>query len=213
MATAIQVYEPDGTTEAWYYVLPACTRQTHQRGAEIPKHPVEQGVAVADHVRRLPRTLSLEGFVPRYGVQTIDETAAGLPSNAVSRVLADPSSALDLFQHNSDGRGHVKVWEQLERACEEGLLVTVFTGLSVYRNMALTSVTAPREVQTGYDLVFSLDAEEIVFGTAETAAVPKAAFGAPKEEKPQAARRGAGRTDRGRTGKPAAKPSVAALLG
>jgi hypothetical protein len=210
MVTAIKVFEPDGKTEAYWLVLPACPRQTHQRSVEIPSHPVEDGVDLVDHVRRLPRSLSLEGFVPRYKPQTM--SSATFPS-VYQVIAANPSYVVSLFKHDGDGKAHLKAFGWMEKACEEGLLCEVNTGLAVYRNMLITNVQAPREVSTGHDLVFSLDLREVEFATAETATVPKAAMGAPKDDKAQASKRGQQRADRGKAGKPLANTSVAALLG
>lgn len=53
--------------------LDASSSQQHELGCEVTAHPVEEGVDVADHVRRLPRTLQISGVISTYPLGKDDQ--------------------------------------------------------------------------------------------------------------------------------------------
>jgi hypothetical protein len=133
--------------------LDAAMSQGHGRSAEVTRHEVEEGSDITDHIRSQPHTLTVNAIVSYRPVGAPGEEPA--PER------------------------HKRAFERIERAIDAGETVTVQTGLKVYKNMAITSFDAPREVKTGYSLVCSLSLVEVRFATAKVAKVPLSAIGKP----------------------------------
>lgn len=138
---------PDASTLS----IDAVIVQTHQRASDISKHKVEVGSDIADHIKPQPKTLTLSGI----------QSATPIVPEGVE---PDPDRTRQAY-------------DRLEAAHKNSELISVSTALDSYENMAITSLTYPREARTGSALIFSLDLEEVRFATAQTAKVPKGAFG------------------------------------
>ncbi len=111
--------------------LDASYSQQHEFAAEVTEHPVEQGIDVADHVRRLPVTLQIQGVVSAYRVG--DESA--------------------------DPYREIAAWALLEGMV--GQVFSVATSLRVYPSMVLLRASTTREAGQGGDLLPSLELREI----------------------------------------------------
>lgn len=134
-------------------VLDACTSQTHTRSGEVAEHPVETGTRIADHIHTDPQRLTINGIVSAYPIST----------EALSEALTG---------------GRTKTaFDRVERAWRDRELLTVETSLALYENMAITSMTAPREVESGDDFVFVLELVEVRFAIAQTVQIPAGAIG------------------------------------
>ena len=137
--------------------LDACKGQGHSRGADIAKHKVEEGSDITDHVRPGPPMLTITGIV------------AYAPPRDLLAV------ALGAFL--GDGDRHQRAFDRVMQAIEDSELVTIETTRKVYKNMAIKSVDAPMEASTGNDFIFTMQVEEVRFVSAQTALIPKDAFG------------------------------------
>jgi hypothetical protein len=111
--------------------LDASYSQQHEFAAEVTEHPVEQGIDVADHVRRLPITLRIDGVVSAYR-------------------LADKAA---------DPYREIAAWALLEGMIGE--VFEVATTLRVYPSMVLLRASTVREAGQGGDLLPSLELREI----------------------------------------------------
>jgi hypothetical protein len=136
--------------------LDACLSQQHTRTADITRHRVEQGSDVTDHVRPSAYSLSVNGII-----------AYAPPRNPLDVALGA------VFDANRTG----KAFERLHEAIDRSELVTVDTGLRLYKNMAIRSIDSPRETATGSDFVFTLQLEEVRFVEAATIKIPLASIG------------------------------------
>lgn len=64
-------------------------RETHGVGAEVTDHPVEVGSNIADHIRTLPRTFSIEGLVTNHPIEVPKSHIGGArASTAPIEILA-----------------------------------------------------------------------------------------------------------------------------
>lgn len=122
--------------------LDASYSQQHEFAAEVTDHPVEDGVDVSDHVRRLPVTLRIEGVVSAYR-------------------LDDPNAEL--------GR-ELSAWGLLETMV--GSVFQVSTTLRSYPSMVLLRAAVSREAGHGGDLLPSLELREIRKVRHATATLP-----------------------------------------
>lgn len=131
--------------------LDAALSQGHERGADVTQHPVEQGADVSDYVRAKPHSLTVQGIIAKFP-------------------MVDPET-------EPEKNRVAKAFERLERAVDGGELVTVQTGLKVYRSMAIVGLSVTREARNGHDMEVRLDFREVRLATAKTVAVPKDAIG------------------------------------
>ena len=96
--------------------LDAAIDETHERSAEVSKHPVEEGADVSDHVKVSPRRLTINGII----------TASPLDGTP-------------------DESREEEAWEILNRILEAGDTLTVSTTLHTYENMVLTGFSVVRD--------------------------------------------------------------------
>jgi len=122
--------------------LDASYSQRHEFAADTTDHPVEDGVDVTDHVRRLPVTLVVEGVVSAYRI-------------------GDPNAEL--------GR-ELDAWGLLETMV--GSVFQVSTTLRSYPSMVLLRASVTREAGQGGDLLPSLELREIRKVRQATATLP-----------------------------------------
>lgn len=128
-----------------------CTlAQGHDRQAEITEHPVEDGAAIADHIRPKPDELALNAIVSFAPIKLL---GIGLEVNR-----------------------HVAAFNKLERAFVKGELVTVETGLKIYEDMAIAALKVSKDSPT-FDVPLALAFRHIKKATAQTVQVPKNALG------------------------------------
>lgn len=113
----------------------ATTGGRHDLTVEVTDFPVEQGVNISDHKRLKPDTLQLECFI----------------SNAPARAAQD----LPVGYNESGG----SAYNMLRRFARSPQLLTVATGLRVYENMALITVSVPMSYEDG--LTFTATFKEI----------------------------------------------------
>ncbi|MCP4967371.1 MAG: hypothetical protein GY926_19335 [bacterium] len=125
--------------------MDASLNETHVESADWTEHPVELGADISDH-----RTV-------RRAEVTID--------GAVSRII-DPFRVRSLF--DGSPTRHLQAWQMLRSMLHSGMLVTVVTSLRTYENMAIHSLSAPRNLEASEVLRFSVVLREVQF--ANTAA-------------------------------------------
>jgi len=161
------------------------TSETHEGASMATEHTVESGVPLTDHVRPLPRRLTLEAIVtntpldapPSSGnsgsqvtatTQTVDEVKANvLVFSAPFDRIADVIAAIDAIRLGAKA-------------------VTVSTAHRTYDSVILLRVTEPREVDDGDSLRFTIEIQEIRVAESRTVDSPR-----PREP------RSAATTDRG----------------
>lgn len=130
--------------------------ELHSYENEITQFPVEDGSQIADNRRPLPIRLRMSGIF----------------SDTPVRVVESGDNTQFLNRDDGSGKSQVQFSEVLNIAGFategniEGLkdtfeLVTIVTGLRVYKNMAIASVSWPRNAQTGRSLRFNIDFVEI----------------------------------------------------
>lgn len=92
--------------------------ETHNRAWKVTDNPVERGAPVSDHIDADPATLTIEGVVTN------------------SPIGLDAEGA-------RPGRAE-RWWNDMLALLDQLTTVTVVTGLDVYRNMAVTSLSTTR---------------------------------------------------------------------
>lgn len=133
-------------------VLDCTVSATHTSDVTVTQHPVEQGFAVTDHVRKQPQKLTLTGIVSNtpLGKEVKRSFNAGegivLETIGESGLANESGYAEAAFQFLEDLRSRV---------------ISIETSLRVYDNMTLTNLTVPKDKSTGEALKFTAQFVEI----------------------------------------------------
>lgn len=129
-------------------VVDAALREEHALNSEVTSFPVENGSSFTDNIRKQPRTVVIEGLV--------SDTPLGLALIARDVELEGAAPAPE------DTAFSTEAWQQLEAIYEAGEPVAITTSLRLYKNMAMESLTVPRDVKTGAALRFTATFKQIV---------------------------------------------------
>ncbi len=140
-----------------FLILDASIDESYTSGAQVTDFPVESTpnevrTDVTDHVRILPRTLSINGIISDspLPLQTLSLEAftSGLGSSALAQTLG--------FATRSQ-LGYL----ELERLMNDRVPFDVVTGLDVYSPVLITSLNVTRNSSTGRALNFRMTVKEI----------------------------------------------------
>lgn len=123
------------------YVIDCAVTEEHSDENEITQHPVETGADIVDHIRRKPSTVSIQGIVSDTPLPAIEalRSETTLPSQEAIEKLTALNLARETFN--------------------------VTTSLRSYDNMALVSLSIPRDVKTGDALTFNARFQEVILVT------------------------------------------------
>jgi hypothetical protein len=139
----------------------AIVREHPRAKATATEHPVESGVAVTDHVRAGPRTLSLEGV--------ISDAPTRVPGTHMDGVTGEQRDGVLTFSAPFDRTRPIR--DVFVALVESGTLVTIRTGFDVYEGFVLVSFETQREGPAGA-LAFTLDAQQIRIVESEVVEAP-----------------------------------------
>ena len=135
-------------------VIDASMKEVHDSDCNVTTNPVEDGVAVADHVQILPKTLSMEGVV----------TDTPVSFSIINNVTGLISTATSLFGASSRSKD---AYDDLLKLRDERQPFRVVTGLQVYDNMILEKLSITRTAQTGKAINFRALLREIAIVKSE----------------------------------------------
>lgn len=154
-----------------------CTvTETHTATSTVTEHPVESGAKITDHIRPDPVQLSITGIV--------SDTPIG--SRQVQRSIEVGGASVQVTQQepptSTTGYGRA-AWAKLDAIRTAAKPVKVVTRDKTYENMALVSLSVPKESKTGGALYFTAQFKQvrIVFNRSTKVVVAKA----PKSHKKQ----------------------------
>lgn len=122
-------------------IVDAFISEEHSFTNNVTDIPIEDGAVVTDNIVPAPDELQISGFIGRYALQ--------LP------VLRTTKQA----------------FLELKKLKEDRLPINIVTGLDVYPNMVLTSLSIPRDASTGFDLHFSASFRKLSIIRTKTVAI------------------------------------------
>ena len=114
--------------------LDAFITESHNYQASVTSHPVEKGVNITDNIYNEPTELDIEAVISPYGI------AEGLRGN--------PERADEAYR-------------ELMRLYNNRIPVRVYTGLTNYTNMAITSITIPRSKENSQTLRYNISFRKV----------------------------------------------------
>jgi len=132
-----------------------CTvTETHTATSTVTEHPVESGAKITDHIRPDPVQLSITGIV--------SDTPIG--SRQVQRSIAVGGASVQVTQQepptSTTGYGRA-AWAKLDAIRTAAKPVKVVTRDKTYENMALVSLSVPKESKTGGALNFTAQFKQV----------------------------------------------------
>ena len=136
MATSI-TFEQGNTVDT--IVFDVTNSETPTFDADVSEHAVELGTANNDNVRAKPTALRLDVTVTDYPISTKGRGVGGAPER---------------------GRA-ARILEKLVTLRTDGIRLFVETGLRVYENMVIKSLSSPRDKALSGTLRFSINLIEV----------------------------------------------------
>lgn len=152
------------------FTVDATLTENHSFEAEATDNPVEEGVVISDHINLKPEMFSLTGVISDTPLSFGSSLAgaattagalagqkivgplgayAGLGAGAVANLLIGPSNRMkNAFDH-------------LRNLQSARVPFTVVTGLNVYENMVITSLTINRDNKSGRSFNFTATLKKI----------------------------------------------------
>ena len=135
MAEAFAIYQRTTRIEPLVGLADVYLTEDHERQVTKSRYPVESGASLTDHAVREPDRLKIQGHTGH--LSTTDPALGNQPDR--------PAAA----------------WSEIDRLMNARELVEVATILGVYSNMLITRAQAPVSHQTGRDLLFTLELEQV----------------------------------------------------
>jgi hypothetical protein len=135
---------------SYKFVIDCTLELTHNNSCTTTNSPVENGTAITDHVILNPRTITMSGFV----------------SNDKYRLFAFN------FPYQNEDSQTKKAYDIFNDIYKNKYLVSIDTGLEVYENMVIESMSFPRSAENINALRFSISLKEVVLVQSETTALP-----------------------------------------
>lgn len=129
--------------------------ESHEWQNDVTTNPVETGSPITDHIQLMPDKLRITGMIS---------------DSSISDAVIKQFSGID----NSQFLTRVQTaFDVLRKLKEDRLLITVYTKFKVYTDMALTSLSIPRNNQTGDSLQFNIEFVHVRIVSTQTIDMPK----------------------------------------
>ena len=177
MALKIQFTFRNGNKQE-VIVVDASVSETHSFAADITEFPVEKGANVSDNIRSKPAMLRIEAFISDAPLLNAGrtQTSSGGAAPRPSRI---------------EGRSQ-DVLNKLIGVRDEGVLITVETGIQTYKNMLLQNIEMPRDKSLKGGIRLTLSFKEVRIVQTQQAVLEK-----PKEAKGHSKRKDGHQTGKG----------------
>lgn len=199
MALTELIFGAPTKAEVGFVQFDCSVSERHTDEAEITEHPVEFGSDVSDHIRKLPKSIEINGIVTNTPIVFLASLMAPSP------VITDFLSKTDRVE---------AAYAELQRVMDDGELVDVVTSLKTYDNMAITSLVVDRDVATGNVLNCVVSLREVVIASTLTVDLPLPQNVANKAAKNKgAASKSAGSAAQGEQAQSALSQFVGSLFG
>lgn len=134
--------------------LDATVSENHDYSATVTQFPVENGTVISDHIFNNPVRLSLECLISDSPL-----------SNSRNPLVTIASNLVSFFSFNSGPTRSNAIFEDLMRLFDKRELFQVVTGLKLYKNMAITSLSFPRSSGSGQGLIFRIEMLQVKFAS------------------------------------------------
>jgi hypothetical protein len=164
-------------------IIPDATiEEVHTDDMEITDHPVEQGVAVADHAFKRPAEVVITaGFSDspnNSGILTQLVGAAANSNAAVKAVLglselaSAAESVVNMVSGTSGGSASSAAYARFLAMQANRTLFTIYTGKRIYKNMLIKSLATTTDQKTENSAIIRISCKQILMAQTQTVTVP-----------------------------------------
>ena len=129
--------------------------ESHEWQNDVTTNPVENGSPISDHIQIMSDKLRITGMIS---------------DSSISDAVIKQFSGIDGTQFLTRVQTAFDVLRKLK---EDRKLITVYTKYKVYTDMAITSLSIPRNNQTGDSIQFSIEFLNIRIVNTQTIDMPK----------------------------------------
>lgn len=183
---AFLTWVPDGGGDAKSLYFDVCTEEDKDFSSTVTEHPVEDGVNVADHVKKELDKLSIEVFVSNAPVYDFNARGSGVQSvpiplqkfkpplaptpgavfsaigSAISGLFSgDTQYSANVMKFGSEFNAIEDTETKLKKLKDDVQLVTVVTAGGVYDDMFLEHIAVQRNAGSGDGATFRLEFREV----------------------------------------------------
>lgn len=124
--------------------------EVHEWSNDVTQFPVETGSPISDHIHPLPDRVTISGIISN---SALGETALTELNNGDDRVQT--------------------AFDALLKLKEDRILVTVYTRLKIYDDMAIKSCNIPRDSSVGDSVKFKIEFVHVRIVDTQTVDVPQ----------------------------------------
>lgn len=157
MSTLFSILFQQKRAQIGEITLDASISEEHVSECEMTENPIEDGAIVTDHVHVMPAQLTIEGIVSDTPITfALINNVMGFVNSVNTTILGNSSRSTDAYNALID----------LQKSREP---FTVVTGLRVYKDMIMTSLSVPRDVQKGKAVNFTAELKQIIIAKSKTA--------------------------------------------
>jgi len=170
-------------------VCDATLRETHEYRNTVTEWPIEDGANISDHIRRNPDEVEINGFVTNSPVNSanIERIGQFVGSQTDPYIAGTVGAATNIGGLVYKNLKRAESSNQVELARDILLdisgrkvdgsnvapkLVRIVTGLRVYSDMAMMSLSIPRDAKTGQAMPFTAKFKKVEKVTNETITIP-----------------------------------------
>lgn len=135
--------------------LDVTSSEAHELRSDVTTSPVEVGSPVADHIQLQADRLTLTGFI----------TDAPISPELSPKFSGGIDGSISLTRVQT-------TFDLLRALHEKRELVTIYTRYLIYRDMAITSISIPRNANNGDSVQFTIDLVKVRIVSTQTTDVP-----------------------------------------
>lgn len=156
-------------------VLDAVLSDSHEFTNEITDYPIEDGSNINDHIKRVPVSITINGFITNSPIAFLKE----LDMNLVNSIVEGSVTSLEVTTSNRVSNAFAKLLDILGESGSASVsvakpkLVEIVTGLKVYQNMGMTKLSISRTPADGESLRFLATFKKITKVFRENVLLPK----------------------------------------
>jgi hypothetical protein len=147
----------------------ATISETHTNEVEVTSYPVEEGADRNDHIRKLPRSVQLEGVISDTPIVFLSSFFSTTP---VGTIVGLGSKEKFIPGQKKSKTRVDDAYNALLKMQNDGAFVDVSTTLAQYDNMVIKSISVTRDASKGKILSCQLSLQEVLVSKSASIDLP-----------------------------------------
>jgi len=155
--------------------LDANLSEEHQYENQVTEFPVEEGADITDHIKLNPERLNIEGFITNSPIEVVYENVNEVIERKPGKVEVKKTESIGNYSRIETAHEALLAISGRKIAGKETTpqIVDLVTGLRVFTDMVITSLTIPRSADIGQALKFNASFVKIRKTNTQTIEIPK----------------------------------------